>query len=187
MKTYAIELLDKETWKGTCIPVEYQSDEYYDICVQKTENGFQIPIEKKQFEQTFVHDPSMQEYPDRLYEDWWEQAEAFGIIDDGKLLAAIEVCEEEWSKRIWITELFVSEVIRGQGWGRKLIEKAKEYTREKKCRALLLETQSSNANAVDFYMHMGFTLIGFDSCAYTNEDVERHEVRFNMGWFPGHD
>ena len=48
----------------------------------------------------------------------------------------------------------------------------------------MLETQSSNVNAVDFYLHEGFRLIGFDSCCYTNEDLKRKEVRFNMGWFP---
>ena len=51
-------------------------------------------------------------------------------------------------------------------------------------RVLMLETQSSNVNAVDFYLHEGFSLIGLDSCCYTNSDIERREVRFNMGWFP---
>lgn len=47
----------------------------------------------------------------------------------------------------------------------------------------MLETQSSNVNAFDFYLRQGFTLIGFDSCCYTNSDLQRKEVRFNMGWF----
>ena len=93
------------------------------------------------------------------------------------------MCPEEWSNRLLITELFVSEEIRGQGYGRKLIDLAKEITVQNQYRVLMLETQSSNVNAVDFYLHEGFTLIGFDSCCYTNRDIERREVRFNMGWF----
>lgn len=184
MKELEIQELSKENWKGTLLPVSYLSDYYYDIWIEKTEDGFHIPIKKKQFEATFRHLPEDGEYPDRLYEDWWENARAFGIVEDGTLLAAIEICPEEWSNRLLITELFVGEEIRGQGYGRKLIDLAKTITIQNKYRVLILETQSSNVNAVDFYLHEGFTLIGFDTCCYTNNDIERREVRFNMGWFP---
>ena len=184
MKELEIQELSKENWKGTLLPVSYLSDYYYDIWIEKSEDGFHIPIKKKQFEATFRHLPEDGEYPDRLYEDWWENARAFGIVENGTLLAAIEICPEEWSNRLLITELFVGEEIRGQGYGRKLIDLAKTITIQNKYRVLMLETQSSNVNAVDFYLHEGFTLIGFDTCCYTNKDVERREVRFNMGWFP---
>lgn len=184
MKELEIQELSKENWKGTLLPVSYLSDYYYDIWIEKTEDGFHIPIKKKQFEATFRHLPEDGEYPDRLYEDWWENARAFGIVENGTLLAAIEICPEEWSNRLLITELFVGEEIRGQGYGRKLIDLAKTITIQNKYRVLMLETQSSNVNAVDFYLHEGFTLIGFDTCCYTNNDIERREVRFNMGWFP---
>ena len=39
-------------------------------------------------------------------------------------------------------------------------------------------------NAVDFYLHEGFTLIGLDSCCYGKNDLARKEVRLNLGWFP---
>ncbi len=187
MKDLAIQELDRENWKGTPLPVSYTSDAYYDIRIEKTPDGFHIPIRKERFEVPFLHLPENSDYPDRLYEDWWEGARAFGIVEEGKLLAAIEVCPEEWSNRLLITELFVGEVIRGQGYGKKLIDLAKAIAVQNNYRVLMLETQSSNVNAVDFYLHEGFTLIGFDSCCYTNKDVERKEVRFNMGWFPERD
>ena len=184
MKNYTIQKLEKKDWKGTDLPVSYTSLFYYDISIDKTENGFNIPIQKKRFAKPFTHVPEDGDYPDRLYEDWWENAQAYGIVEDGKLLAAIELCPEEWSNRMLITELFVDEKIRKQGYGKKLIDLAKKITVENRYRVLMLETQSSNVNAVDFYMHEGFTLIGFDSCCYTNSDLKRKEVRFNMGWFP---
>ena len=182
--TYTIQKLDKDIWKGTPLPVSYTSNDYYDISIRRTADGFDIPIQKKRFEKPFTHVPEDGDYPDKLYEDWWENAEAYGIIEDGQLLADIELCPEEWSNRLLITELFVGEKLRGQGFGKKLIDLAKSIAVERKFRVLMLETQSSNVNAVDFYLHEGFTLIGFDSCCYTNEDLERKEVRFNMGWFP---
>lgn len=51
-------------------------------------------------------------------------------------------------------------------------------------RAVILETQSCNVGAVGFYLHEGFTLIGFDTCCYSNRDIERREVRLELGWFP---
>ena len=184
MKEYEIKELDKDVWKGTKLPVSYTSEYYYDISVRKTDNGYDIPIQKKRFETPFTHLPEDADYPDKLYEDWWENARAFGIVEEGKLLAAIEVCPEEWSNRLLITELFVGKEIRRQGYGKKLIDLAKTIAVQENYRVLMLETQSSNENAIGFYLHEGFTLIGFDSCCYTNRDLERKEVRFNMGWFP---
>ena len=179
-----VRFLEKEKWKGTPLPMAYTSLEYYDISIQKTGDGFLIPIEKKPFAVPFTHVPEDGDFPDKLYEDWWEGAEAYGIVEDGLLLAAVEVCPEEWSKRLMVTELFVGEKLRRQGYGKALMDLAKALTVERGYRVLMLETQSSNVNAVDFYLSQGFTLIGFDSCCYTNRDLERHEVRFNMGWFP---
>ena len=184
MKEYEITELEKEKWKGFALSLSYTSEEYYDISVRRTEDGFNIPIQKKRFDAPISHTAEDGDFPDRLYADWWENARAFGIVEDGRLLAVIEVCPEEWSKRLMVTELLVTKELRGQGYGKKLIDLAKELTVKGGYRALMLETQSNNVNAVDFYMHEGFTLIGFDSCCYTNNDLERKEVRFNMGWFP---
>ena len=184
VKEYVISELEKERWKGFPLPMSYTSDSYYDIAVERTADGFSIPIQKQRFPLPVTHRPEDADYPDRLYADWWENARAFGITDGGKLLAAIEVCPEEWSNRLLVTELLVGEELRGQGYGKKLIDLAKELTVKGGYRVLMLETQSCNVHAVDFYLHEGFTLIGFDSCCYTNNDIDRKEVRFNMGWFP---
>lgn len=179
-----IKLLPKSRWKGVAIPLVYTSEYYYDPDIRRAGDGWEISIVKRRFETPFTRRPEDGDYPDGLYADWWEKAEAYGIADGDRLLAAIEVCPEEWSNRLMVTELFVTPALRGQGWGRKLIELAKALTVERGFRALMLETQSCNANAVEFYRHMGFELIGFDTCCYSNRDVERREVRFNMGWFP---
>ena len=185
MKEYSISELDKEKWKGFPIPLSYTSDQYYDISILRTEDGFDVPIRKKRFGSPFSRRAEDTDFPDRLYADWWENARAFGIEDNGKLLAVIEVCPEEWSKRMMVTELLVSEELRGRGYGKMLIDLAKELTVQGGYRALILEAQSSNVNAIDFYLHEGFEFIGFDSCCYTNDDLERKDVRFDMGWFNG--
>ncbi len=180
-----IQPLDRAQWKGTPLPLCYTSNEYYDISVNRTKDGFSIPIVKRPFPAPFTHASEDGDTPDGLYADWWEDAEAYGIVgEDGALLATIEVCPEDWTKRLMVTELFVAEPLRRQGLGRRLIDLAKRLTVEGGYRCLVLETQSSNVNAVDFYLSQGFTLIGFDSCCYRNNDLLRREVRLDMGWFP---
>jgi ribosomal protein S18 acetylase RimI-like enzyme len=58
---------------------------------------------------------------------------------------------------------------------------AVNHAREEKRRAIMLETQSRDENAIAFYLAYGFTLIGFNACEYQNNDLERKEARLEMG------
>jgi len=64
---------------------------------------------------------------------------------------------------------------------------AVQRANDEKHRVLMLETQSCNDGAISFYLAYGFTLIGFDACAYQNNDIERKEVRMELGIFLEHD
>ena len=177
--------LPKEKWKGAVIPLVTRSDSYYDLEIQPLDSsGCTISLTRKQAEEEIVHTPEEYDFPDSLYQEHWENAEAFGIVsENGDLLACIEVCPEEWSNRLMVTELWVSDELRHQGIGKRLMDKAKEIAVSQNRRAIILETQSCNTNAIDFYLHEGFELIGFDTCCYTNNDIGRREVRINLGYF----
>lgn len=181
---YEIIHLPKDKWKGTIIPIKYTTDKYYDVIVDKTEKGFNIQIEKKDFTEPITHTPEEYNFPDKLYEDHWDNAYAWGVLVNEELVAAIETDQELWSNRLRITELWVAENYKRQGIGHALIKIAKEQARRERRRAIILETQSCNVNAVDFYMHEGFSLIGMDTCCYKNNDLQRKEVRLEFGWFP---
>ena len=90
---------------------------------------------------------------------------------------------EEWSNRLMVTELWVCDELQKLGLGKRLMDKAKEIAVKQNRRALILETQSCNTNAIGFYLHQGFEMIGFDTCCYTNNDIGRREVRINLGFF----
>ncbi len=181
---YEIIHLPKEKWKGTIIPIQYKTEKYYDVVVNKTEKGFTIEIEKKDFTKPVTHTADEYDFPDQLYQDHWENAFVWGVLDDDKLVAAIETDQELWSNRLRITELWVADEYQKQGIGHALIEIAKEQARRERRRAIILETQSCNVNAIDFYMHEGFSLIGMDTCCYRNNDLQRKEVRLEFGWMP---
>ena len=177
--------LPKDKWKGTAIPLTTRSDSYYDIELSPlTERGCNISIVRKMAEKEIVHTPEEYDYPDSLYQDHWAGAEAYGVLNDaGEMIACIEVCPEEWSNRLMVTELWVSEELRGRGIGKRLMDKAKEVAVSQKRRAVILETQSCNTDAIGFYLHQGFELIGFDTCCYTNNDIGRREIRIDLGYF----
>ncbi len=181
---YEIIHLAKEQWKGTILPIKYTTDKYYDVSVNKTGSGYIIEIEKKSFPEPVTHTPEEYDFPDRLYEDHWEHAYAWGVLVDNELIAAIETEQELWSNRLRITELWVADEYHKQGIGHALIDMAKEQARRERRRAIILETQSCNVNAIDFYQHEGFGLIGMDTCCYKNNDLQRKEVRLEFGWFP---
>ncbi len=180
---YKIIHLPKEQWKDTIIPIEYTTSQYYDVCVENESNGYMINIKKKDFKEPVSHYPVKYDFPDKLYEEYRKNAFAWGIIEDGKLIAAIETDHEIWSNRLRITELWVDKNYQKKGIGHALIEVAREQARQERRRAIILEIQSCNVNAIDFYMHEGFTLIGMDTCCYKNNDIDRKEVRLEFGHF----
>ncbi|WP_313126683.1 GNAT family N-acetyltransferase [Proteiniclasticum ruminis] len=176
--------LKKEQWKGTILPLDYVSTEYYDVKILENSVGFEISLTKEPLATPFIRRSEEKGHPDKLYEDYLENPYAWGYLDGDKLVAALETSSENWSNRLRISELFVEESHRRKGLGNRLMAIAKEQTRREKRRALILETQSSNVPAITFYLKEGFTLIGFDACAYSNEDLQRKEVRLELGWFP---
>ncbi len=180
-----IVALPKYKWKGTPIPLVTRSDSFYDIEIAPLDReGCTVKIVRKPSEQQIIHTPEEYDFPDSLYQDHWEKAEAYGVVSDaGELLACVEVCPEEWSNRLMVTELWVCDELQGKGLGKRLMDKAKEIAIKQDRRAIILETQSCNTNAIGFYLHQGFELIGFDTCCYTNNDIGRKEVRINLGFF----
>lgn len=185
---YTIVPLPKKEWEGTVIPMRYTTEEYFDINIENEENGYGIKIEKRSFDSPVSHYPEEYDFPDKLYQEHWEKAYAWGIVEDEddsrELLACIETCPEEWSNRLMVTELWVHEKLRRKGIGHALMALAKEQAVLEHRRAIILETQSCNVSAIRFYQQEGFELIGFDSCCYSNQDIDRKEVRFNLGYFP---
>ena len=178
---YDIIPLPRDVWTGHPLPMAYTTDRYWDVTIERGD-GFTVKLREKIADPPITHSSEEYDFPDRLYEKYWPDATAFGIVRDGALLAAIETCPESWSNRLRVTELWVHESLRRQGIGHALMEIAKEQARREGRRAIILETQSCNHNAVGFYLHEGFTLIGFDACCYANDDLARREVRLEMGF-----
>ncbi len=152
---YNIQYLPKEEWKGTPLPMKYTTEEYFDLEIVENTDSFQVQMVKKRFETPVTHTPEEYDFPDSLYQNHWDKAEAFGIVSEEnnkkELLACIEICPEEWSNRLMITELWVSNKLQRKGIGTRLMNLAKEKAKVQGRRAIILETQSCNVVAISFY------------------------------------
>jgi len=177
---YQITQLEQEKWQDYELPFHYISDHYYAVTIDHCVDQFQVAFTKKLFSTPYE---KMPDDSDKLFQPWWDEIEAWGIIIEDKLVAVIETAVEEYSNRLRVTELWVDDGFRRQGIAYALMDKAVQRARKEKRRAVILETQSCNGGAISFYRNYGFSLIGFDSCAYQNDDISRNEVRMEMGLF----
>lgn len=173
-----ITQLERAKWEGHRLEFHYISHNYYDAEINHSSDGFHISFIKKPYDTPFEYLPN--DY-DKLFQPWWDDVMAWGIVENEKLVAVIETAVEEWSNRLRVTELWIDDAYRRQGIGTALMDIAMKRAKDEKRRAIMLETQSRNEGAIAFYLSYGFTLIGFDACAYKNNDLERKEVRMEMG------
>lgn len=122
----------------------------------------------------------MQSFEDELVGKWLERLVLFGAFENGILTGFIEGSMEVWNNRFIISNILVFEEYRKSQVGTKLMKHILSLVHKFNSRMAVLETQSCNIPAINFYLRMGFKIIGFDTCAYSNIDIEKHEVRIEM-------
>lgn len=86
------------------------------------------------------------------------------------------VLKRNWNKYAYVEDIKVDKRYRGYGFGKKLIEQAKRWTKDGGMAGIMLETQSNNVRACKFYESCGFVIGGFDSYVYRGLVKESDEV-----------
>jgi len=166
--------LDKTQYKRFELQFTYQTDTYYDV-LRDEDSLFSIRLVKKPFREE-IH----KEFVDHLFADHLEDPSAFSINSSDTLLGYLEVDRESWHNRLRITELLILPEHRNKGYGTLLMHHAKAIATQDGFREIVLETQTCNTKAIDFYLQNGFMVNGLDISAYSNEDVINKEVRIEM-------
>jgi ribosomal protein S18 acetylase RimI-like enzyme len=156
--------------------MRYRTNYYYDVEIVEAASGFSFSLVKKRFDSE-----KEKSFDDRLIEEWLENPQLFGAIENGKIIGYLELSHERWNNRMRISNILVEEGYRGRGIGKMLMNTAYKTAVEEKARMLILETQSCNEKAIAFYLSCGFTVVGFDLYAYSNYDVENREFRIELG------
>lgn len=167
--------LQKSDYKRYALDCNYQTKAYYDVII-KNKKEIKISIKRKKY-------GSKQEkgFVSHLFEDYIEKPIVFGMFDQKKLVGVIEGSIETWNNRFRIWNFYVEKKYRNEGIGKALFEHMVEFAKNEKARAIILEVQSCNDNAIQFYMKRGLHFVGLNTMEYSNEDIERKEVRLEMG------
>ena len=161
MAAYRIVKLN-DSWKGKTRLFRYWTDSYLDIQII-TEQG----VSRIEFRKKMLDAPVEKE----LEVSW---------MADEQIAGYVELNMERWNNRMRVANLFVEEPFRGTGAGTALMEHAVLVAKKAGARMLVLETQSCNMPAIEFYLSRGFAIGGMDLFHYSNEDLEKHEVRIEM-------
>jgi streptothricin acetyltransferase len=94
---------------------------------------------------------------------------------DGQVAGQILV-KEHWNRFANIWSIRVDPPFRRLGVGRRLMEQAVRWTRERGLPGVVLETQNINLAACRFYESCGFTLRGLDTYLYRGIEPDTREI-----------
>jgi GNAT superfamily N-acetyltransferase len=168
--------LDKDDPSLPQLNYHYITSGYWDVSIVPETKSWKIEITFKPLEK-----PLEKTCTGTLFERHIEEPRAFAATLNEEQIGWIELEYEKWNNRMRVWEFLVKEEFRRMGIGSLLMNLAVKVAKEKGARMLVLETQSCNVPAITFYHKQGFNLIGFDSAAYSNEDIKKREVKFEMG------
>ncbi|MFX1285006.1 MAG: GNAT family N-acetyltransferase [Promethearchaeota archaeon] len=173
-----IQIFAKDFPENKEVTFTFQSDYYYDVQVIKkdTNKGWIFDWSLKAFPTTFTKCIN-----ENLFEDHKENAKYYIIVnDEEREIGHLVVGKQEWNNVTRIWDIAIDKQFHHQGFGTKLMAFAEIKAKEWQSRALVLECQSSNYNAIQFYLKCGFSLTGFDLIGYSNQDCRKHDIRLEM-------
>lgn len=108
------------------------------------------------------------------------QATSLGAYDGGRLVGLALVERRESERTLWIWEFGVAETHRRRGIGTALLRELTKRARAASYRVIGLETQTTNAPAIDFYRRNGFAVTRIDPTFYSRRLASRGEVAVFM-------
>jgi ribosomal protein S18 acetylase RimI-like enzyme len=161
------------------IRADYISDRYLRLI--KTGEGLEVSfaLQVEELEEPFrsqglsiIREKDKNEIRSRM----GAQALQLVVEENGRLIGFLDVEIESWRGVAKIWNLLVDKDHRRRGIGMGLMRRAQEFAREKDCRAIAVETQTTNWPALNFYLKIGFQVCAVDDHFYTNHDPERKEV-----------
>ena len=167
--------LDRNDYREYTIEDKYTT-RYLRLIKVKKSKAIHICIKKKRI---FQHKERSIAF--KLFDEYLDNSQVFGIFEGKKLIACIEGAMESWNNTYRIWKLYVIRKHRKEGLGSALFEHLESLAKRLGARAIVLEVQSCNDPAISFYEKHGLHFIGLNTIAYSNEDVQNKEVRLEYG------
>lgn len=154
----------------------YRTDSHYALEIHRSKAGWKAALILKPLPREVEKTCESE-----LFAPFVVKPRAFAAKVGDKEVGWVEVDLGSFKDRARIWELLVETRYQRKGIGAALIGKAEEVAKSEGLRSVILETQSCNVKAIGFYLSRGYELAGFESQAYSNEDIERGDVRLEFG------
>lgn len=103
----------------------------------------------------------------------WKRSGRLLIAEVNGVAAGFLMLGENWNKTAELTLIIVDSASRRRGIGRRFVQEAEAYAKERKLRALQWEVQNDNRDAIEFALSQGFHIAGFSDAFYRNDDLAR--------------
>ena len=95
---------------------------------------------------------------------------------DHRVVGLAAITLETWNRRAIVEHFYVALGVRGQGVGRRLMERVVELAQAAAMRCVWLETQTINYGAIQFYERLGFRWCGLDTALYDAAQTASDEI-----------
>jgi len=175
-KNVKIVELAKDKLPFSKLKFRYFTENHYVVTVLRKKDKWEINLVLETLPR-----PIEKRFEGVLLQDFVDEPRVFAAEFEGEQVGWIELGFHKWNNRMRIWELLVKEEFRRKEIGTLLVGHAVKLLKKRGARMLVVETQSCNVPAINFYLKNGFELIGFDITAYSNEDIKRKEVRLEFG------
>jgi len=175
MKTKIIELFKSNTPLPK-LEYEYTTNQHYKVQISTAKKSWTAKLTL-----TPLTEPVKKRFEEQLFAEHVEEPRVLAATLNGEQIGWIELGYQKWNNCMRVWELLIKKEHREKGIGTQLMKHAIKLTKEKSARMLVLETQSCNVEAIQFYLKHGFQIIGFDTTAYSNRDIEKSEIRLELG------
>lgn len=171
-----IEQLNPDQAASIKMNYSYVTDSYYDLEEQVIDSGWSFRLSLKKYDEAVKKSSNS-----TLFESYVEKAKVFQASLNHIPVGYLQIGFDTWNNRARIWDLLILPEYRQQQVGTQLMAVAVSESRKWEARSLVLETQSCNTPAINFYLKHGFKLIGFDSNHYSNQDIQKKEIRIEFG------
>jgi ribosomal protein S18 acetylase RimI-like enzyme len=122
-------------------------------------------------------------FPDEKYDFNARKNESFfiGAYDEGEKCIGLAIYKHDWLKYLYLEDLKVCKAYRGQGIVKLLLEEGKKIAAENSYRGIYTIGQDNNLSACLFYIKVGFTIGGLNTCGYnwTNQ-ADKSDIYFYL-------
>ncbi len=102
-----------------------------------------------------------------------QRVERFLIATDKDDIVGYLALKANWNRTAEIDLIIVDAAQRRRGLGRRFVEGAEAFARERGLRALQWEAQNDNRDAIEFALAQGFRIAGFHDALYGNRGYDR--------------